>query len=141
MPTVRVGAKGTAALLEKNQDGPTIIVVDDCADIREVLRTVLELYGYRILEAKDGQAAVELAIQQCPDLILMDIRMPVLDGFAATRRLREIKETRHVQIVALSAEPKEVQRAAALAAGCNEYVTKPFRFKELLPLLSSLLAA
>ena len=86
---------------------PTIIVVDDCADIREMLRFMLERRGYLVLEAENGQAAVELAKQECPDLILMDLHMPVLDGLSATRLLRELDELCDVPIIAVSAHARE----------------------------------
>ncbi|MGA9997706.1 MAG: response regulator [Pyrinomonadaceae bacterium] len=119
----------------------TIIVVDDCEDIRDLLRTVLEMRGYSVLEAENGWAAIELAKRECPDLILMDLHMPVLDGLAATRRLRELDEICDVPIIAVSANPKDSHRDHAIAAGCNEYISKPIDFEHLDYLLSSLLAA
>ena len=119
----------------------TVIVVDDCRDIREMLRIVLEIRGYCVLEAENGQVAIELVKQKCPDLILMDLQMPVIDGLSATRILRECEEMWDVPIIAVSANPKDSHRRDALAAGCNEYVSKPIDFKHLGYLLSSLLAA
>ena len=126
---------------QSNRDGLIIIVVDDCDDIRSLLRVTLEMRGYLVLEAENGQVAVELAKQKCPDLILMDVNMPVLDGLAATRLLRELEEMCRVPIIAVSANSKDSHKADALAAGCNEYLTKPVNFKELDHLLISLLAA
>lgn len=124
-----------------NGTGPVAIVVDDCADIREVLKCILEWRGYHVLEAEDGQAAVELARCKCPDLILMDLNMPVLDGLAATRIIREFAGPCAMTIVAVSANAIDTHRVAALAAGCNEYLTKPVDFARLDQLLNSLLAA
>lgn len=126
---------------DNNGDTLTIIVVDDSSDIRLMLRITLEMRGYRVLEAENGQVAVELAKRKCPDLILMDLNMPVLDGLAATRILRELEELCRVPIIAVSANTKESHQAAAFAAGCNEYMTKPVNFNELDNLLGSLLAA
>lgn len=81
----------------------TIMVVDDSDDIRELLRDVLSSEGYNVVETKNGQDAVEIARQACPDLILMDLSMPVLDGYAATRQIREAAEICDVPIVACSA--------------------------------------
>lgn len=128
-------------MLDNNGDILTIIVVDDSSDIRLMMRITLEMRGYRVLEAENGQIAVELAKQKCPDLILMDLNMPVLDGLAATRVLRELKAMCRVPIIAVSANSKQSHKADALAAGCNEYLTKPVNFKELDHLLNSLLAA
>jgi CheY-like chemotaxis protein len=126
---------------ENNDGGLTIIVADDSSDIRQMLRFMLELRGYRVLEAGNGQEAVELAQLGCPDLILMDLNMPVLDGLTATRRLREHEEMCRVPIVAISANGKQSCHAAALAAGCNECLTKPVSLHELDHLLHRLLAA
>lgn len=119
----------------------TVIIVDDSADIREIFRVMLERHGFGVLEAVDGQAAVELARSKRPDLILMDINMPVLDGLEATRLLRRREGLFQVPIIAVSANPEESHRAAALAAGCNGYVTKPVDFARLGRLVNSLLAA
>ena len=128
-------------MCENNGVGLIIIVVDDCADIRLMLSIMLTLRGHRVLEAENGQVAIELAQCNCPDLILMDLYMPVLDGFAATRRLREIDELSHIPIIAVSANSNESHKADALAAGCNEYISKPINFEQLDHLLHSLLAA
>jgi CheY-like chemotaxis protein len=126
---------------ENDGAGPTVIVVDDCADIRELLRVALEARGYQVLEAEDGRAAVELAGRKSPDLILMDLNMPVLDGLAATRALRELAGLCDVPIIAVSANAAETHRADAFAAGCSEYVTKPLDSTRLFHLLHSLLIA
>ncbi len=94
--------------------------------------------GYRVVEAVNGQEAIEVAARERPDLILMDLSLPLLDGLAATRRIREQPDLRAVPIVAVSAHDTADFHADALAAGCNEYVTKPIDFDQLESLLSSL---
>ncbi len=94
-----------------------------------------------MVEAENGHVAVELVKQKCPDLILMDLHMPVLNGLAATRLLRELDEMCDVPIIAVFANTKESSHAEARAAGCNEYLAKPVDFRELDHLLSNLLAA
>lgn len=119
---------------------PTILVVDDVEDTRLTLRAFLEHHHYRVLEAVNGQQAVEVALSEHPDLILMDLFMPMKDGIGATRSIREYDELQNVPIVALSAYgvlgilPHE-----AIAAGCSEYVSKPIEFEELRSLIARLL--
>lgn len=115
-----------------------IMVADDYEVIRQLCRTWLEIRGYRVVEAEDGEEAVELARRECPDLIIMDLSMPRLDGLSATRRIREIKELCHVRIVAVSGVGNG-QRDAALAAGCDEYLAKPFDFPQLETVMGQLL--
>jgi two-component system cell cycle response regulator DivK len=126
---------------ENNGDGLTIIVVEDCDDIRRMLRIKLQRRGYLVLEAENGQVAVELVKQKCPDLILMDLHMPVLDGLAATRILREHEELSQIPIIAISACPEENGQAQSRAAGCSGYLSKPVDFMVLDYLMTSLLAA
>ncbi|HEX8138984.1 MAG TPA: response regulator [Pyrinomonadaceae bacterium] len=115
-----------------------IMVADDYEVIRQLCRTWLEIRGYVVVEAEDGEQAVELARRECPDLIIMDLSMPRLDGFAAARRIREIDELCQVPIVAVSGKDKGL-RDAALAAGCDEYLTKPFDFPQLENIMGQLL--
>lgn len=127
--------------MNKGNNGDlTIMVVEDFEDNRFMMRRLLEMSGYRVVEAEDGQEAVELATRELPNLILMDLSLPVLDGLAATRRIREHAELRMVPIVAVSAHDTADFHADALAAGCNEYVTKPIDFDQLDDLLERLLA-
>ena len=117
----------------------TIMVVDDEQDIREMMRVLLEEDGYCVLEAENGQQAVELAQSESPDLILMDLSMPVLDGFAATRRLREITKPAELPIIAVTAHDTPEHRTSASDAGINEYLTKPIDFAKLDQLLDRFL--
>jgi CheY-like chemotaxis protein len=118
---------------------PTILVVEDFEDNRFMMRRLLEMSGYRVLEAINGEDAVELAWRERPSLILMDLSLPLLDGLAATRRIRQLKELRDIPIVAVSAHDTADFHAEALAAGCNDYVTKPIDFDQLEALLNRLL--
>lgn len=118
---------------------PTILVVEDFEDNRFMMRRLLEMSGYRVVEAVNGEEAVTLACSELPELILMDLSLPQLDGLAATRRIRQHPELREVPIVAVSAHDTADFHADALAAGCNDYVTKPIDFDELEALLNRLL--
>ncbi len=118
---------------------PVVLVVEDFEDNRFMMRRLLEMSGYRVLEAVNGEEAVELAQSERPQLILMDLSLPQLDGLAATRRIRQYAELRDVPIVAVSAHDTADFHADALAAGCNDYVTKPIDFDQLEALLSRLL--
>jgi two-component system cell cycle response regulator DivK len=119
----------------------TIMVVEDFEDNRFMMRRLLEMSGYRVVEAVNGEQAVELAQRERPHLILMDLSLPLLDGLAATRRIRQHEELKRVPIIAVSAHDTSDFHADALAAGCNDYVTKPIDFEQLESLLSRLLPA
>jgi two-component system, cell cycle response regulator DivK len=118
---------------------PVVMVVEDFEDNRFMMRRLLEMSGYHVLEAINGEEAVELAHRERPQLILMDLSLPQLDGLAATRRIRQHAELRDVPIVAVSAHDTADFHADALAAGCNDYVTKPIDFDQLEALLNRLL--
>ena len=116
--------------------GKTVLVVDDSPDIRELLGMLLGMSGCRVVEAENGQRAVDLAPQINPDLILMDLSMPVLDGYEATRRLKAQPESSGIPVVAVSAFCDARNRQKALDAGCEECVCKPVDFGLLDGLLS-----
>ena len=118
---------------------PVVMVVDDYADTREMIRHMLERHGCRVLEATNGEEAIALAQTEPPDLILMDLNMPVLDGFNATFRIREYERTRDVPVVALTAYDTTEFRAAASAVGCCDYVVKPLDLERLGALLERIL--
>ncbi|MDT7543519.1 MAG: two-component system, cell cycle response regulator DivK [Acidobacteriota bacterium] len=118
---------------------PSVMIADDSEDIRGLLRYWLEMKRCRVVEATNGQEAVDLARGECPDLILMDLLMPVLDGMDATRRIREHISECDVHIVVMSTCLTEEARAKALAAGCNSFLAQPIDFDQLSDLLSSLL--
>ncbi len=117
----------------------TVMVVEDFEDNRFMMRRLLEMSGYHVLEAMNGEEAVELAQSEHPNLILMDLSLPLLDGLSATRRIREFADLRKMPIVAVSAHDTADFHADALAAGCNDYVTKPIDFDHLEALLGRLL--
>jgi len=127
--------------MSRTGDSPplTIMVVEDFEDNRFMMRRLLEMSGYQVLEAINGEEAVRLAQRERPHLILMDLSLPQLDGLAATRRIRQHPELRAVPIVAVSAHDTADFHADALAAGCNDYVTKPIDFDQLEELLNRLL--
>jgi CheY-like chemotaxis protein len=114
----------------------TVLVVEDFDETRFMLKLAMELGGYRVVEAINGQQAVEVARRERPDVILMDIGLPVMDGCKATRLIREDKTLRNVPIFAVSANATAEYRVKALAAGCDEYVTKPVDFNYLKILIS-----
>ena len=117
----------------------TILVVDDFDDTRLLLRTWLQKKGFRVVEAENGNRAVAAAESVHPDLIIMDVEMPELDGLSATRKIRELTDFEAVPIVAVSAYGADQYRARALAAGCNEYVSTPFEPDELEQLIRALI--
>ncbi len=125
--------------MREERDGSLVIVVDDFEDTRQMLRRMLELSGCRVVEAANGQEAIELSQREGPDLVLMDLNMPVLDGFNATLRIREDMRTRDVPVVAITAYDSAESRAAADAVGCSDYVTKPLDHERLDSLLKKLL--
>jgi CheY-like chemotaxis protein len=109
----------------------TIMVVEDYDDTRVLLKTGLERLGYTVLEASNGQEAVDLADREHPDLILMDLDLPILDGIAATQRIRQKPELEGVPIVAVTAYPMSYSHVKAFAKGCDEYMRKPIDMAEL----------
>jgi CheY-like chemotaxis protein len=124
---------------DTGQTPQTVLVVEDFEDTRFLMRMELEQRGYRVVEAVNGEEGVEKALAERPRIILMDIGLPVLDGIAATRALRQREEMRDVLIVALTAHHETEYRANALSAGCDAYLTKPIDFDWLIDLLSRLL--
>lgn len=109
----------------------TIMVVEDYDDTRLLLKKVLEGLGYGVLEASNGQEAVDIAEREHPDLILMDLDLPILDGIAATQRIRQHSGLESVPIVAVTAYPMSYTHVKAFAKGCNEYMPKPIDMTEL----------
>ena len=113
------------------QDKKLFLIVEDFEDSRFMMRKLLEMAGYRVLEATDGEQAVKLAVRKKPALILMDLSLPRMDGLSATRRIRRRKRFAKLPIVAVSAYDSPESRKEALAAGCNEYLAKPIDFDQL----------
>lgn len=126
--------------MRRKSEGPTVMVVDDYDDTRWLMRCWLERKGYRVVEAGDGAEAVDKAVLDPPDLILMDIEMPRLDGLSATRRLRGQGGFGSVPIIAVSAYGAEEFRQTALDAGCDEYVVSPFTPEEMEEMIGRVLS-
>jgi len=113
----------------------TVLLVEDYADSRYMMGRLLEMSGYKVLEAADGREAVRIAEGECPDVVLMDLQMPVLDGFTATSIIRRIESTCRVPVIAVSAQSTEDYVAAARLVGCDHFVAKPVDFDLLLGLV------
>ena len=109
-----------------------ILVIEDQEDNRRIIRDLLTSAGYALVEAVDGEAGVRLAEAERPDLILMDIQLPRLDGYEATRRIRADPDLRAIPIIAVTSYALSGDEAKATAAGCDAYVAKPFSPRELL---------
>ena len=117
-----------------------ILVAEDSDDIRLMIKMMLEIKGHRVVEAANGLEAVEIATREHPDVILMDLNMPVMDGIAATRYLREQPETSRMPVIAVTAHCADsAWRNQAMSAGCVACVGKPVDFKYLERIISQIL--
>ena len=116
-----------------------VLLVDDFEDSRFSLSKLLEIEGYEVLEAGDGAQEVKLALDRKPDLILMDLSLPVIDGLSATRQIRQNEAMKSVPIIALTAHDLIDFQAKAKDAGCTDYATKPVDFNLLMTLMSKYL--
>jgi two-component system, cell cycle response regulator DivK len=116
-----------------------ILVVEDTEDNRQILRDLLSAAGFDLLEAVDGQAGVAMAQAHKPDLILMDIQLPVIDGYEATRRIKADPALRHIPIVAVTSYALSGDEEKTRAAGCDGYIAKPFSPRQLLSKVRELL--
>jgi two-component system, cell cycle response regulator DivK len=112
-----------------------ILIVEDQEDNRAILRDLLTSAGYNLIEAIDGAEGVEVAQRERPDLILMDIQLPIIDGYEATRRIKGQAELKSIPIIAVTSYALSGDEAKARAAGCDAYVTKPFSPRELLAIV------
>jgi two-component system, cell cycle response regulator DivK len=117
-----------------------ILLVEDNEMNRDMLSRRLGRRGYHVVVAADGEQGIRLAKAEVPDLILMDMSLPVLDGWEATRQLKAAPETQCIPIIALTAHAMAGDREKALAAGCNDYDTKPIEFSRLLEKIQAFLA-
>ena len=117
----------------------TILVVEDYEDARSCMKFLIESYGYQVVEASDGLQAIESFRQHFPDLILMDISMPVMDGLTATKAIRKFSGTGEIPIIAVTAHGKQFYHRA-IEAGCNDLIDKPVDFEALEPFLNQYLA-
>jgi two-component system, cell cycle response regulator DivK len=117
-----------------------ILVVEDNDENWDMISRRLQRRGYRVVRAADGQEAVEMAARERPDLILMDVSLPVMDGLEATRRIRAHAQTQTTPIIALTAHAMSGDRDKALQAGCDDYHAKPVELPRLLAQMEALLA-
>ena len=118
---------------------PTILLVEDNEMNRDMLSRRLKRLGYEIIIAVDGQEGVSMATSKYPDIILMDMSLPILDGWEATKQLKANNNTKHIPIIALTAHAMSGDREKALNSGCDEYDTKPIEMSRLLSKITTLL--
>jgi two-component system cell cycle response regulator DivK len=119
----------------------TVLLVEDTEDNRQMMHRLLEMSGFNVVEATNGKEAVEVAFKVHPQIILMDLSLPIIDGLAATRQIRNQPDLNKVPIVAVSAHDTADFHSEALNAGCDAYVTKPINYTELEDLVHRLLAS
>jgi len=119
---------------------PKILLVEDNETNRDMLSRRLERRGYQVAIALDGEQGVSMAGLEAPDLILMDMSLPVLDGWEAARRLKAAPETQSIPIIALTAHAMVGDREKAIESGCDDYDTKPVEFQRLLEKIETILA-
>lgn len=125
--------------MTKDSENLTVLIVEDVEDARYFMRLELEQLGYLVIEAEDGAKAVEIALREHPDIILMDLTLPVMDGLAATAMIRNNEQMSEVPIIAVTAHQQTDLRAEAKASGFNAYVTKPIDIPWLNELIKGLL--
>jgi two-component system cell cycle response regulator DivK len=116
-----------------------ILIVEDTEDNRQILRDLLTAAGYELIEAVDGAAGVAMAAKHKPDLVLMDIQLPLVDGYEATRRIKADPALSHIPIVAVTSYALSGDEEKARAAGCDGYIAKPFSPRQLLAKVRELL--
>lgn len=137
--TESIRDKGSDSVDTKH-DAATVLLVEDTEDNRQMMRRLLEMSGFRVVEAINGKEAVEVAAQVRPQVILMDLSLPFIDGLTAARQIRSLPGLSTVPIVAVSAHDTADFHTDALEAGCNAYVTKPIDYLELEDIVNRLLA-
>ncbi len=120
-------------------DAAKILIADDEPHIRRILQFLLEQAGYRVAAASDGREALDLLAREHPDLVLLDVMMPHLDGFSVLQRLREDRETQRLPVIMLTARDESSARVKGLKGGANDYVAKPFDHEELLARVANML--
>ena len=116
-----------------------VLIVEDYADTRNMMKFLLQRFGYEVIEAADGQEAVERVRQTPPDLILMDLSLPVMDGFTATQTIRKFKGFSKIPIIAVTAYGNSYYKRA-IEAGCDDLINKPLDFNNLEPILNQYLS-
>ena len=118
---------------------PKVLYVEDNDDNAYMMRGRLTRVGFEVVVATDGEQAVAMATTEAPDLILMDLRLPGIDGWEATRRIKAAPATKHIPVIALSAHAMAGDRERTLAAGCDDYDTKPVDFPRLIEKIQAIL--
>jgi two-component system, cell cycle response regulator DivK len=118
-----------------------ILYVEDNDDNVYMLKSRLERKGFNVIVARDGAEGIAMAVDQKPALILMDLSLPVIDGWEATRQLKARPDTQHIPIIVITAHAMEGDRESALATGCDDFDTKPVQFPRLLGKIQNLLPA
>jgi two-component system, cell cycle response regulator DivK len=116
-----------------------ILLVEDAEDNRQLVRDLVDSVGYELLEAHDGPAGLSMATEHKPDLILMDIQLPVMDGYEVTRRIKADPALWHIPIIAVTSYALSGDEAKTKAAGCDGYIAKPFSPRQLLAKINELL--
>jgi CheY-like chemotaxis protein len=122
-----------------NQSVPTILVAEGDYDARFLLKSLLELKGFQVLEASDGEEVVDIALRKRPDLLVIQLKLPVVSGFTAIRRIRKLEELHDLPIIATSTNNPTTNHNLSLAAGCNAHVENPIEFDYLEILIDRLL--
>jgi len=117
-----------------------ILIVEDNPQNRLLVKDVLEFHGYEIMEAEDGQAGIEMAKKYKPDLILMDIQMPVMDGFTAGKIIRGDPDTKNIKMIAVTSFAMSGDKERIMEAGFNHYISKPLNTRELPVLIKEMLS-
>lgn len=140
-PTAAAGHASTGSARDPGalREATTVLVAEDDVDVRLLMLTLLRMRGYKTAEARDGQETLDVARDLRPDMILMDLQLPRLNGFAVARFVRQTEALRSVPIIVVSAHDPAKHRNLALAAGCNAYVQKPIDFDSLDGMILNLL--
>jgi two-component system cell cycle response regulator DivK len=121
--------------------GKTILIVEDEPKNLKLLRDLLQRFGYEILEAPDGEQGVKITMEKIPDLILMDIMMPKMDGLEATRIIKADNKTKHIPVIALTSYAMKGDREKTIEAGCDGYIAKPIDIQEVLKIIEHFVTA
>jgi CheY-like chemotaxis protein len=132
-----VAPKAIAPKIKLALKTSTILVAEDNSDSREMMKMLLGSKGYGVIEASDGLQAVEVALTKLPDLVLLDLQLPLLDGVRVTRNLRQHPKLKAVPIVVISGYDQNQYRQSSFDAGCNEYLLKPIDFERLEEILNT----
>lgn len=117
-----------------------ILIIEDEKDIRQLITFTLQYAGYQVVAGKDGEEALELVRKEKPDLVLMDVRMPKMDGYAACRIIKADKDTKHIPVAFLSAKGQDAEIEKGFEVGASDYLLKPFTPTELIDRVKSMLA-